>query len=104
MRGVHVGLCAALALCACGSEQDEVVGGGETGGSSLVQTFNAAIPALVKTRADGGKHIVMVDMYGGFTSNASYKTDYMADKLHPKDAGYAKMADVWYAAIGSLLR
>jgi lysophospholipase L1-like esterase len=68
-----------------------------------VMTYNNAIPGLVKTRADAGKHITMVDMYGGFTMNASYKTAYMNDKLHPKDAGYVAMANVWWAAVGNLL-
>jgi lysophospholipase L1-like esterase len=72
--------------------------------NARVRAYNDAIPALVKKRADSGKHILLVDMYGAFTANANYKTDYMNDALHPKDAGYAKMADVWYAAIGSLLR
>jgi lysophospholipase L1-like esterase len=69
-----------------------------------VQTFNAKIPPLVEARANVGKHIVSVDMYGAFTANANYKTDFMADKLHPKDAGFNAMADTWYAAIGSLLK
>jgi lysophospholipase L1-like esterase len=69
-----------------------------------VKAYNDAMPALVKTRTDAGKHIVLVDMYGAFTANNMFKTEYMNDKLHPKDAGYAKMADVWYAAIGGLFR
>ena len=68
-----------------------------------VTTFNAAVPGLVKERADAGKHIMAVDMYGAFTKNAQYKTAYMTDKLHPKDAGYVVMADVWWAAVGPLL-
>lgn len=68
-----------------------------------VMTYNSAIPALVKARADAGKHIKMVDMYGAFTKNASYKTELMADTLHPKDAGYVVMANTWYDAISSYL-
>ncbi len=68
-----------------------------------VMTYNDAIPGLVKTRADAGKHIVMVDMYGAFTKNAMYKTAYMNDKLHPKDPGYVVMANTWWDAIGKLL-
>jgi lysophospholipase L1-like esterase len=69
-----------------------------------VQAYNDKIPALVQARAAAGKHVIMVDMYGAFTANANFKTDYMSDNLHPKDGGYTKMADVWYAAIGSLFR
>jgi lysophospholipase L1-like esterase len=69
-----------------------------------VEAYNAAIPGLVKARADAGKHVKMVDMYGALTANPNYSTAYLDDKLHPNDAGYAVMADTWYAAIGSLLR
>ena len=68
-----------------------------------VMAYNNAIPDLVKSRADAGKHVTMVDMYGGFTKNANYKTEYMQDKLHPKDAGYVAMANIWWAKVGPLL-
>jgi lysophospholipase L1-like esterase len=69
-----------------------------------VKAYNDAMPALVKTRTDAGKHVVLVDMYDAFLANANYKAQYMSDKLHPRDAGYSEMADVWYAAIGPLFR
>jgi lysophospholipase L1-like esterase len=68
-----------------------------------VMTYNATIPGLVQARAATGKHIAMVDMYGGFTKNANFKTEYMSDKLHPKDAGYVAMANIWWAAVAPLL-
>jgi lysophospholipase L1-like esterase len=68
-----------------------------------VTTYNDAIPGLVQTRADAGKHIIAVDMYGAFTKNTMYKTEYMTDKLHPKDAGYVVMANTWWDAVGKLL-
>jgi lysophospholipase L1-like esterase len=70
-----------------------------------VKAYNDAMPSLVKARTDAGKHVILVDMYTAFTSHAGYKLDYMNNnKLHPDDAGYSKMADVWYAAIGPLFR
>jgi lysophospholipase L1-like esterase len=69
-----------------------------------VQGYNAAIPPLVKARADAGKHVTMVDMYGAFTANPNYSTALLVDRLHPNDAGYEVMANTWYAAIGTLLR
>ncbi len=75
----------------------------DDGENARVRTYNDAIPALVKTRADAGKHVILVDMYGAFTQAADYKTKYMNDKLHPKDAGYAVMASTWYEAIGGFL-
>ncbi len=58
-----------------------------------VQAYNAAIPPLVKARADAGKHVVMVDMYGAFTANPDYSTAYLVDRLHPNDTGYQVMAN-----------
>ena len=68
-----------------------------------VQAFNDAMPAMVKTYADSGKHVILVDIYGAYTKNTNFKTALLANKLHPSDAGYAVMADTWWAAIGNLL-
>ncbi len=75
----------------------------DDGINQRVMTYNSAIPALVKARADAGKHIKLVDMYSAFTKNGSYKSQLMADALHPKDAGYVVMANTWYDAIGAYL-
>jgi lysophospholipase L1-like esterase len=69
-----------------------------------VQTYNEAVEDLVAERVDAGKHIELVDMYGAFTKNANYKNALLFDGLHPNDAGYAVMADVWYEAISEYLR
>lgn len=69
-----------------------------------VRTYNAAIPGVVKTRADAGKHVVTVDMYAAFTANPNYKTALMVDWLHPSDAGYVVMANTWMNAIRDHLR
>jgi lysophospholipase L1-like esterase len=68
-----------------------------------VRAYNDAMPALVKARADAGKHVVSVDMYDAFTMNPNFKTVLMDNGLHPKDAGYAVMANTWWDAIGPLL-
>jgi lysophospholipase L1-like esterase len=72
--------------------------------NTAIQTYNAAIPALVQARATAGKHATMVDIYDAFTADASYKTADLSDNLHPNDTGYALMAGVWYAKISALLR
>jgi lysophospholipase L1-like esterase len=69
-----------------------------------VAAYNAAMPALVASRAAAGRHIVLVDMHSAFKKNPNFAADFMRDNLHPKDAGYTVMSDVWYAAIGPLLR
>lgn len=69
-----------------------------------VQTYNAAMPALVTSQTSRGRHVVLVDMYGAFTRNADYKNTLLADTLHPNEAGYARMGETWYAALSSYLR
>jgi lysophospholipase L1-like esterase len=66
-----------------------------------VTAYNAAMPSMVASRAAQGKHIVLVDMYSPFVADSNYKSDYLANNLHPNDAGFVVMADVWYSAIGS---
>lgn len=68
-----------------------------------VRAYNDAMPALVKARADAGKHVILVDIYSAFTKNTAFKTELMNDDLHPNEAGNAVMAKVWWDAIGKLL-
>lgn len=65
--------------------------------ASAIDTYNAAIPAVVKARADAGKHVILVDQFTGFPSSE------LGDGVHPNQAGYTRMAGVWYAAIKSYL-
>jgi lysophospholipase L1-like esterase len=67
------------------------------GAASTVDTFNAAVPGVVKARADAGKHIILVDQFTGFP------TSELGDGVHPNEAGYNRMAGVWYDAIESYL-
>jgi hypothetical protein len=62
--------------------------------TSAVMTFNQALPALVSARVTAGKHIMLVDMSGTMISS---------DSVHPNEAGYTHMGQVWYTAIGPLL-
>jgi lysophospholipase L1-like esterase len=70
--------------------------------NTRVQSYNAAIPALVRSRAAAGKHVVLVDMFTPFNSNPNF-AGLMNDNLHPNDSGYVVMAQTWYAAIDDLL-
>ena len=74
------------------------------GTNNAVRTYNSAMPGLVSARTAMGRHLVLVDMYGEFTKNSSYKTALMGDGLHPNDAGYALMGQVWYDAIEPYLK
>jgi lysophospholipase L1-like esterase len=51
----------------------------------------------VKSFADTGKHILFVDQFKGFP------TSELGDGVHPNQAGYARMAGVWYEAIKGYL-
>ena len=72
--------------------------------NTRIQTYNAAIPALVQARANAGKHILRVDMYMTYTARADYKTALLVDDLHPNPAGYALMGQTWYGVIAPYLR
>lgn len=65
--------------------------------ASDINTYNAAIPGVVQTRANAGKHVILVDQFTGFPSSE------LGDGVHPNQAGYARMAGVWYEAIKSYL-
>lgn len=71
--------------------------------NARVRSFNDAMPNLVKTFTDAGKHVMLIDMYGAYTKNTAFKTALLANDLHPSDAGYAVMGNVWWDALGSLL-
>jgi lysophospholipase L1-like esterase len=65
---------------------------GDTTGENKTLVYNAALPAVVKQRADAGSKVLLVDMQNpvdGLT------IDELADGIHPDDEGYTKMADVW---------
>jgi lysophospholipase L1-like esterase len=56
--------------------------------------FNIDVNNMAQSRIATGDDIIVVDMEHAL----NYATD-MADYLHPNDAGYAKMAEVWYSAV-----
>jgi len=61
------------------------------------RTYNAAIPGVVQARADAGKKVSFVDMYGAMTPADLY------DGVHPNADGYFKMANVWLSALQAIL-
>jgi lysophospholipase L1-like esterase len=68
-----------------------------SGATSAVEAYNAEIPAIVQAQASSGKHVILVDQYTGFP------TSELGDGVHPNQAGYTRMAGVWYTAIKSYL-
>ena len=60
-----------------------------------VEIYNRKIPDVVQMRQADGKQIVYVD----FSSSYFSTSDLSSDGTHPTDAGYLKMAEVWYQGI-----
>ncbi len=53
-----------------------------------ITAYNAALPAVVGARRDAGKHVAFVNM-------SSVGTADLANTLHPNDAGYQKIGDIF---------
>ncbi|MCZ7437765.1 cellulose binding domain-containing protein [Micromonospora sp. WMMC241] len=68
----------------------------KSGADTQVRAYNAAIPGIVKSRADAGRRVHLVDMYAALTLSD------LADGVHPNAGGYNKMAAAWYAALRSV--
>jgi lysophospholipase L1-like esterase len=69
-----------------------------------IETYDAAIPAVLQSRSAAGQHVIGVDMYAAFTANPAYASAYMVDTLHPNAAGYALLGQTWYTTLEPYLR
>ncbi|WP_327048572.1 lectin [Microbispora sp. NBC_01189] len=67
-----------------------------SGQESAARTFNAALPGIVQSKVNSGKHVYLVDMHSKLT------TGDLTDGIHPTAGGYDKMAAAWYAALQSV--
>ncbi|MFC4537156.1 SGNH/GDSL hydrolase family protein, partial [Sphaerisporangium dianthi] len=61
-----------------------------SGQENTARTFNAAIPGIVQSKVNAGKHVHLVDMHAALT------TADLIDGIHPTSGGYDKMAATWY--------
>ncbi|WP_262286397.1 RICIN domain-containing protein [Micromonospora sp. MA102] len=64
-----------------------------SGQESAVRSFNAAIPGIVQSKVNAGRHVHLVDMHSAVT------TADLIDGIHPTATGYDKMAAAWYGAL-----
>ncbi len=73
--------------------------------SATTTEFNNNIAAMAQNRINQeGDKIVIVDMENGAGINYDLQpAGDMYDNLHPNDDGYAKMANVWHAALQTLM-
>jgi lysophospholipase L1-like esterase len=63
---------------------------------AAVRTFNAAIPGIVQSKVNAGRHVHLVDMHSALT------TADLIDGIHPTANGYDKMAATWFTALRSV--
>jgi len=68
--------------------------------SGFTNTFNANLAAIVYDHIEQGEPITLIDMQ--HDAGLNYYTDFR-DPAHPTNAGYAKMANLWFRAIKPLL-
>jgi lysophospholipase L1-like esterase len=73
-------------------------------GNQKVKTYNASVKSLADDLAKSGKHVVFLDNYAAFTADASFRTKWMFDYLHPNETGYTVLGKSWYSVIGPLVR
>jgi lysophospholipase L1-like esterase len=58
-----------------------------------VQAYNTVVASVVSQHRGQGENVRLVDMHSALTLSD------LNDALHPNDAGYAKMAQVWFDGI-----
>jgi lysophospholipase L1-like esterase len=58
-----------------------------------INSFNAALPGIVASRANAGKKVMEVNMDDYFGEKD------LQDDLHPSDEGYLRMSVAWYDGI-----
>ena len=57
-----------------------------------IKTFNSHVPGVVAQRVKAGHRVMVVNM-------APVPVNDLADGIHPIDAGYNIMGDIWFAAL-----
>jgi len=67
--------------------------------SQVTTQYNNSLNQMAMNRIANGDDLIIVNMENAL----NYPAD-MADSVHPNDSGYAKMANVWFAALDNLLK
>ncbi len=66
----------------------------DPGLNERIEAYNAAVPGVVEAVRATGADVRFVDLNARMSMS-----DISADKLHPTDAGFLKMGDIWYDAL-----
>lgn len=62
-----------------------------------IRKFNEEVPRVVESGTKKGFKVVVVDQ-------SVVGADELVDGLHPTDAGYARMGDIWFEAVDAMSR
>lgn len=71
----------------------KIIPTGKAGLQPRIDAYNAALPGVVRSLQDQGKHVLLVDM------DRVVVSDGLQNDAHPTDRGYAKMAGAWYEGV-----
>ncbi|MDZ7268027.1 MAG: Ig-like domain-containing protein [candidate division KSB1 bacterium] len=66
---------------------------------SEIEELNALLPDLVASKRTQGVKIFLVDLNTRFLADPNWQSTRMFDNVHPNDAGYDVIAQVWYEEI-----
>jgi lysophospholipase L1-like esterase len=81
----------------------KIVPSTDDGMNNKIRSYNDGVEQVVNQRISAGKHLILIDLYKRFTDHPNYKSEWMADYLHPNPNGYSAMASSWYPVIKPLL-
>ncbi|MCG8604720.1 GDSL-type esterase/lipase family protein, partial [bacterium] len=76
---------------------------GDTAKEQSTADLNTLIYGLYLEKRDAGVQIFYAGSYEVFRANPNYVADYLADNVHPNDAGYAVLAGVFFNGIMNAL-
>ncbi|HEX8911930.1 MAG TPA: GDSL-type esterase/lipase family protein [Humisphaera sp.] len=77
----------------------QVITSGKLPKYAYIPELNVALAKLAARLDKPDQRVVLVNMADGWDP----ATDAVADKVHPNEAGAAKMADKWFAALATVL-
>jgi hypothetical protein len=77
------------------------VGDNGTADAFVVKFNDLIATTVVPPRQNAGKHVYLVDQHISFVPSTMFPAK--ANPIHPNQAGYNHMGDVWYASIKSIL-
>ncbi|KAF2794087.1 carbohydrate esterase family 3 protein [Melanomma pulvis-pyrius CBS 109.77] len=70
----------------------KIIQGADPGLAERITAFNDGLPAIVANQVSQGRKVILVDQ-------SVVGAAELVDGLHPSDAGYAHMGDIWFEGI-----